>query len=78
MVINLSKNFVQNQSFFIVGNEIQMLFLIGKTGSRERKSLNFKRSSKNKLVPRIKKLYQITYIFCNTVSSVSIQPFYTN
>ena len=46
MVINLSKNFVQNQSFFIVGNEIQMLLLIGKTGSRERKSLNFKRSTK--------------------------------
>ena len=46
MVINLSKNFFQTQSFFIVGNEKQMIFLLGKTGSRERKSLNFKRSSK--------------------------------
>ena len=46
MVINLSKKFFQTQSFFIVGNEKQMIFLLGKTGSRERKLLNFKRSSK--------------------------------
>ena len=30
------------------------------------------------VLPTIQKLYQITYIFCNTVSSVSIQPFDTN
>ena len=31
-----------------------------------------------KLFPRIQKLYQITYIFCTTLSSLSIQHFYTN
>ena len=31
-----------------------------------------------KLLPRVINLYQITYIFCNTVSSISIQPFDTN
>ena len=46
MVINLSKNFLQTHSIFIVSNEKQMIFLLGKTGSRERKLLNFKRSSK--------------------------------
>ena len=46
MIINLSKNFLQNQSFFIVGNQRQMLFVLLKTGSREWKLLNFKRSSK--------------------------------
>ena len=30
-----------------------------------------------KILPRIQKLYQISYIFCNTVESVSIQPFDT-
>ena len=47
MVINLSKNCLQTQSFFfIVWNRKQMFFLLGKTGSRETKLLNFKRSSK--------------------------------
>ena len=30
------------------------------------------------LLPRIQKLYQITYMFCDPLSSVSIQPFDTN
>ena len=46
MMIYLSKNFLQNQSFFIVGNQRQMLFVLLKTGWREWKLLNFKRSSK--------------------------------
>ena len=46
MVIYLSRNFLQTQSFFIVSNQKQMLFVLGKTGSRETKLLNFKRSSK--------------------------------
>ena len=132
MVINLLKNFHQTQSFFIVWNEKQMIFLLGKTGSRERKSLNFKRSSKtftqdtkatsnyiyrlyhsvicfhltvlyyqkqilfilrkigsreikllnfkrsSKSFPRIQKPYQVPYIFCNTLLSASIQPFYAS
>ena len=47
MVINLSKTFLQTQSFFIVCNQNQMLFVLAKTGSRERKFPNFKRSSKS-------------------------------
>ena len=47
MVTNLSKTFLQTQSFFIVWNQKQMLFVLAKTGSRERKLLNFKRSSKS-------------------------------
>ena len=46
IVINLSKFFLQTQSFFIVWNKKQMIFLLGKTGSREKRLLNFKRSSK--------------------------------
>ena len=76
MVINLSKNVLQNQLFFIVWNQKQMLFILGKIGSRETKLLNFKRSTKT-FSQDIKAIW-ITYIFCNTLSSVSIQPFYTN
>ena len=46
MVINLSKVFLQTQSFFIVGNQKQMLFVLEKIGLKETKLLNFKRSSK--------------------------------
>ena len=46
MVLNLSKDFLQNQLFFIVWNQKQMLLVLGKIGSREAKLLNFKRSSK--------------------------------
>ena len=76
MVINFWKSFLQTQSFSIVWNQKQMLFVFRKTRSRERKLPNFKRPSK--LLLRMQKLYQITYIFCNTLSSVSIHPFYTN
>ena len=31
-----------------------------------------------KLLARTKKLYQITYMLCNRLSSVSIQPYHTN
>ena len=43
MVIYLSKHFLQTQSFFIVSNQKQLIFILGKTGSRERKLRNFKR-----------------------------------
>ena len=76
MVIYLSKTFLETQSFFIVWNEKQMIFAFSGTWSREGKLLNLKGLAK--LLPRIQKLYQIKYIFCNTVSSVSIPPFDTN
>ena len=46
MVANLSKTFLHTQSFFIAWNQKEMLFALGKTRSREKKLLNFKRSSK--------------------------------
>ena len=69
MVTNLSKTFLQIQSIFIVSN--QKDHDLAKRSSLYSKVLA-------KLSPRTQKLYQITYIFCNTLSSVSIQPFYTN
>ena len=50
-----------------------MIFILVKTESGKRSWLTSKDLAK--LLPRIQKLYQITYIFCNTVSSISIQPF---
>ena len=55
-----------------------MIFVLGKTGSRKRKLFNLKKSNKTKLLPRIQKLYQITYIFCNTPWSVFVQSSDTN
>ena len=46
MVINVSKTFLETQSFFIVSNQKQMIFVLRGTGSRERKLLDFKTSSK--------------------------------
>ena len=46
MVINLSKTFLETQSFFNVSNQKQIIFVLSGTGSRERKLLNFKTSSK--------------------------------
>ena len=46
MVANLSKTFLQTQSFFIVWNQKQMIFVLGRPWSRENKLLIFKRSSK--------------------------------
>ena len=68
MVINLSKNCLQTQSFFIVWNKKQMIFLVVKTGCRERKLLNFKRSSKTFTDDTIP----------ISIPSLSIPPFYTN
>ena len=76
IVINLSKTFLQTQSFFIVWNQKQMTFILGKRGSGKRSCLKSKGLAK--LLPRIQNLYQITYIFCNTVQSISIQPLDTN
>ena len=77
MLINLSKYFLQIQSFFFVSNKKQLIFLLGKTGSRERKSLNFKRPSKT-LRQDKNAISNYIYIFCTTLSSVSIHHFYTN
>ena len=76
MVIYLSKTFLETQSFFIVWNEKQIIFAFLGTGSQKGSCLTAKGLAK--LLPRIQKLYQIKYIFCNTVSSVSIPPFDTN
>ena len=46
MVIYLSKTFLQTQSFFIVWNEKQMIFVLGRSWSREKKLLIFESSSK--------------------------------
>ena len=46
MVINLSKTFLETQSFFIVSNQKEIIFVLRGTGSRERKLLNFETSSK--------------------------------
>ena len=76
MVICLSKTFLGIQPFFIVWHEKQMIFALLGTGSQKGSCLTAK--GLGKLLPRIQKLYQIKYVFCNTVSSVSIPPFYTN
>ena len=46
MMINLSTTFLETQSFFIVSNQKQMMFVLRGTGSREKNALNFKTSSK--------------------------------
>ena len=76
MVMNISTPFLQIQSIFIASKEKQMIFVLRRPWSSEKKLLISKGLAK--LSPRTQKLYQITYIFCNTLSSVSIQPFYTN
>ena len=76
IVINLSKTFLQTQSFFIVYNHKQMIFILGKTGSGKTSWSTSKALSE--LSPRIQNLYQITYLFCNTVQSISIQLLHTN
>ena len=53
-----------------------MIFILGKTGSRKTSWLTSKVLSEYLL--RIQNLYQITYLFCNTVQSISIQLFDTN
>ena len=50
-----------------------MIFVLGRTWSRERIWLIS--DGLAKLLPGTQKLYQITYIFWNPQSSVSIQPF---
>ena len=75
IVISLSKNFLQIQSFFIVWNQKQINFVLGKRASGKRSCLKSK--GLRKLLARIQNLFQITYIFCNTVQSISILPFHT-
>ena len=76
MVINLSKNFLQTQSFSIVWNQKKYFSSSEKQDKGKGSPLTSKGLAKH--LPRIQNLYQITYIFCNTVQSISIQPFDTN
>ena len=46
MMINLSTTFLETQSFFIVSNQKQMMFVLRGTGSRKKNLLNFKTSGK--------------------------------
>ena len=76
MVTNLSKPFPQIQSIFIVSNQKQMIFVLRRPWSSEKKLLISKGLAK--LSPRTQKLYQITYIFCNPLWSLFSHPFDTN
>ena len=76
MVVNLSKTFVQTQSFNTVWNQKQIIFILGRTASRIGSCLSSKYLAKD--LPRIQKLYQITYILCNALWSLFIQSFDTN
>ena len=58
IVIDLSKTFLQTQSFFIIYNHKQMIFILGKTGSGKTSWLTSKALAE--LLPRIQNLYQIT------------------
>ena len=52
-----------------------MNLILGKRGSGKRSCLKSKVLAK--LLPTIQNIYQITYIFCNTVASISVEPFDT-
>ena len=78
MMIKLTKTFLQTQSFFIVWK--QKKGFSTRTFYEQNRWKGSCLTSKGlaKLLPRTQKLYQITYIFCNTLPCVSIQHFYTN
>ena len=76
IVINLSKTFLQIQSFFIVYNHKQMIFSLEKTGSGKTNWLSS--NGLSELLLRIQNLYQITYLFCNTVQSISVELLHSN
>ena len=76
VVIYLWKSFLQTQSFFIVWNQKQMIFVLEKTGSKDRKLLNLKGLAN--FLPTIQKLYQIPYILCNPLWSLFVQSSDTN
>ena len=70
------KNFSSSQSFFIVWNQTQINDCCLRRNRIEGSCLSLKGQAKFLL--RRQKLYQITNIFCNPLSSVFIQPFDTN
>ena len=76
MVIKLTKTFLQTQSFFIVWNEKKWFSTFYEQNRWKESCLTSKGLAK--LLPGIQKLYQLAYIFSNTLSSASIQHFYTN
>ena len=73
IVTNLSKPFFQIQSKFIASNQKQMIFILRRPWSSEKKSLYSKVLVK--FSPRTQKLYQITCIFCNLSNLLSFIPF---
>ena len=76
MVINLSKNFFKINRFPFFEIKNKYFSTSEKQDQGKGNPLNSKGLAK--LLPRIQKLYQITNIFCTTLSSISIQHFYTN
>ena len=78
MVINLSKTFLQTQSFLTVWNQKQIIFILGGTWSGGRRLFKFQMSN---VLLKTKKLYQITYFFCPPpppLQSLFIHSFETN
>ena len=78
MVIKLTKTFLQTQSFFIVWKQKKGFSTRIFYEQNRWKGSCLTSKGLAKLLPRIQNLYQITYILCNTVSSISNQPFDTN
>ena len=76
MVIILWKTLVQTQSFFSVWNKKKWFPPFEEQHQGKGSCLTSKGLAK--LLTRIQKLYQITYIFCNRLSSIFIQLFDTN
>ena len=59
IMIKLSKTFLETQSFFIIWNHKQTIFILGQTGSGKRSWLTSKGIAE--ILFRIQNLYQITY-----------------
>ena len=76
IMIDLSKKFFQIQSFFIVWNKKQIIFVLGQQDKGKGNWLTSKGLAK--LLPRIQKLYQIPYILCTPLWSLFVQSSGTN
>ena len=76
VVINLAKTFLQTHHFSSFEIKNKWFSSEKKQHQEEGSCLTLK--GVGKLLHRIQKPYQITYIFCKTLLSVSIQPSYTN
>ena len=76
MVINISKKIFKLNHFSLF--EIKNKYFLSSEKQDQRKGSCLTSNSLAKILLRMQKLYQITNIFCNTLSSVSIHPVYTN